>query len=128
MSGSLFVCLGIRHAHSRHLWRLRETLQGARSRRRQKDAVSGVQDGYLYPGYRCECRANSAPGSLWPCSAVIGIVCLVGICVLGLGGIVAFVYGWIKARDWEIVPVMAIWSGAIALNIVIAVAQALMTG
>ena len=55
---------------------------------------------------------------------VIGIVCLVGICVLGLGGIVAFIYGWIKAREWEIVPVMARWSGAIAVNIVIAVIQA----
>ena len=59
---------------------------------------------------------------------VIAIVCLVGMCVLGLGGIVAFVYGWIKARDWEIVPVMAIWSGAIALNIVLAVANVLMKG
>jgi hypothetical protein len=59
---------------------------------------------------------------------VIGIICLVGVCVLGLGGIVAFVYGWIKARDWEIVPVMAIWSGAIALNIAIAVARALLEG
>jgi hypothetical protein len=59
---------------------------------------------------------------------VIAIVCLVGMCVLGLGGIVAFVYGWIKARDWEIVPVMAIWSGAIGLNIVLAVANALLQG
>jgi hypothetical protein len=59
---------------------------------------------------------------------VIGIVCLVGICVLGLGGIVAFVYGWIKARDWEIVPVMAVWSGCIVLNLLLAVAQALMGG
>jgi hypothetical protein len=59
---------------------------------------------------------------------VIAIVCLVGMCVLGLGGIVAFVYGWIKARDWEIVPVMAIWSGAIALNIVLAVANVLLKG
>ncbi len=59
---------------------------------------------------------------------VIGIVCLVGICVLGLGGLVAFVYGWIQAREWEIVPVMAIWSGCIALNVVIAVAQVLLQG
>jgi chaperonin GroES len=42
--------------------------------------------------------------------SVIAIVCLVGICLFGLGGIVAFVYGWIKAREWEIVPVMAVWS------------------
>ena len=54
---------------------------------------------------------------------VIGIVCLVGACVLGLGALVAFVYGWIKARDWEIVPVMATWSVCIAANIVIAIIQ-----
>lgn len=55
---------------------------------------------------------------------VIGIVCLVGICVLGLGGLVAFVYGWIKAWEWEIVPVMAIWSGCIVVNILLAIIQA----
>jgi len=60
--------------------------------------------------------------------SVIGIICLVGMCVLGLGGLVAFVYGWIKARDWEIVPVMAIWSVVIVLNITISVAQALLEG
>ena len=57
---------------------------------------------------------------------VMAIVCLVGICVLGIGGLVAFVYGWIKAREWEILPVMAVWSGAIGLNIVLAIANAMM--
>jgi hypothetical protein len=59
---------------------------------------------------------------------VIGIVCLVGICVLGLGGIVAFIYGWIKAREWDMVPVMAIWSGCIAVNILLAVIQVMTRG
>jgi hypothetical protein len=31
--------------------------------------------------------------------SVIAIVCLVGLCLFGLGGLVAFVYGWFKARD-----------------------------
>jgi hypothetical protein len=60
--------------------------------------------------------------------SVMGIVCLVGICLLGIGGIVAFVYGWIKAREWEIVPVMGIWSGCVALQIVLAVLQVLTRG
>jgi hypothetical protein len=60
--------------------------------------------------------------------SVMGIVCLIGICAFGLGGLVAFVYGWIKAREWEIVPVMAMWSGAIAANICIAVVQAMSGG
>jgi len=59
---------------------------------------------------------------------VIGIVCLIGACVLGLGGLVAFVYGWIKAREWEIVPVMATWSACIAANVVIAIIQVLSSG
>ncbi|MDX1943906.1 MAG: hypothetical protein SFU86_00755 [Pirellulaceae bacterium] len=59
---------------------------------------------------------------------VLGIICLVGACVLGIGGLVAFVYGWIKAREWEIVPVMGVWTGCIAANIVIAVIQAMQAG
>ena len=54
---------------------------------------------------------------------VIGVVCLVGACLLGLGGIVAFIYGWMKAWEWEMVPIMAIWSGCIAVNIVLAIVQ-----
>jgi hypothetical protein len=54
---------------------------------------------------------------------VVGIVCLVGACVFGLGGLAAFIYGWMKAKEWEIVPVMAIWSGCIAINIVLAIIQ-----
>ncbi len=60
--------------------------------------------------------------------SVIGIVCLVGACVFGLGGIVAFIYGWVKAWEWEIVPVMGIWSGCIAVQIILAVLQVLMSG
>jgi hypothetical protein len=60
--------------------------------------------------------------------SVIGIVCVVGICLLGIGAIVAFVYGWIKAWDWEIVPVMGVWSGCIVLQIILAILQVMMAG
>ena len=73
---------------------------------------------YLYVIYQMFDKSES----------VIAIVCLVGICLFGLGGLVAFVYGWIKAREWEIVPVMATWTGCIALNLVLAVAQAMLQG
>jgi hypothetical protein len=59
---------------------------------------------------------------------IIGVVCLVGVCVLGLGALVAFVYGWMKAWEWEIVPVMAIWSGCIVVQLLLAVIQVLMQG
>jgi hypothetical protein len=73
---------------------------------------------YLYVIYQMFDKAES----------VIAIVCLVGICLFGMGGIVAFVYGWIKAWEWEIVPVMAVWSGAIVVNILLSVAQVIMAG
>lgn len=57
--------------------------------------------------------------------SVIGIVCLVGLCVLGLGVIVAFIYGWIKAREWEIVPVMGMWSACVVAQLVLIVVQVL---
>ena len=60
--------------------------------------------------------------------SVIGIVCLIGACVLGLGVIVAFIYGWIKAWEWEIVPVMGFWSGCMAVQIILAILRALMSG
>jgi len=59
---------------------------------------------------------------------VIAVVCLIGICVLGLGGIVAFIYGWMKSREWEIVPVMAIWSGCVVANLLVIAIQVLTAG
>jgi hypothetical protein len=73
---------------------------------------------YLYVIYQMFDKAES----------VMGIVCLVGVCLFGLGGLVAFVYGWIKAREWEIVPVMAIWSGCIAANLLLAGLNILLGG
>ena len=60
--------------------------------------------------------------------SIIAIVCLVGLCLFGLGGIIAFVYGWIKAQEWEIVPVMAIWSGCVAAQILVIGIQLLVGG
>ena len=56
---------------------------------------------------------------------VIGVVCLIGLCLLGLGGLVAFVYGWMKAWEWEIVPVMTLWSGVGVVHIIVIVIQVL---
>lgn len=57
---------------------------------------------------------------------IVGVVCLVGFLVCGLGVLVAFVYGWIKAWEWEMVPVMATWSACIGINIVLSILQAVM--
>jgi hypothetical protein len=59
---------------------------------------------------------------------VMGVICLVGLCLLGLGALVAFIYGWVKAWEWEIVPVMAVWSGCIAVQLIVVVIQILTQG
>jgi hypothetical protein len=45
-----------------------------------------------------------------------GIVSLVGL-LCGIGMIFAFVYGWMKAKDWRITNIMIVWSIASVLYI-----------
>ena len=46
---------------------------------------------------------------------VLGIVCIV---CCGIGGLIAFVYGWIKSGEWGIQKVMLIWTVCIILQII----------
>jgi hypothetical protein len=39
----------------------------------------------------------------------MGIVCIVLLCC-GVGGLVAFIYGWVKHREWGLTNVMIIWT------------------
>jgi hypothetical protein len=41
----------------------------------------------------------------------MGIICIVLAFCCGIGGLVAFVYGWINATKWDIKNVMMIWTG-----------------
>jgi hypothetical protein len=59
--------------------------------------------------------------------STIAIVCLVGL-LCGIGGLVAFGYGWWKVREWEIMPVMGVWTGALVLSVGLAVLQVTMAG
>jgi hypothetical protein len=45
-----------------------------------------------------------------------GIACVVLTLCCGLGGLIAFVYGWIKARDWNLTNVMTIWTVAFVID------------
>ncbi len=38
---------------------------------------------------------------------VLGIVCI--LCC-GIGGIIAFVYGWMKSGEWDIRNIMIVWT------------------
>jgi uncharacterized membrane-anchored protein YitT (DUF2179 family) len=45
--------------------------------------------------------------------------CLVGLLLCGLGALVAFIYGWVKARPWNITNIMYAWTACIVLGIVL---------
>jgi hypothetical protein len=48
----------------------------------------------------------------------LAMFCLVTL-LLGVGGAIAFVYGIIKSRDWEIAPTMMLWGTCVAVNLVL---------
>jgi hypothetical protein len=50
----------------------------------------------------------------------MGIVCLVLI-LCCVGGLVAFVYGWINANKWKITNIMWIWTGLIIGGVLLSV-------
>ena len=55
-----------------------------------------------------------------------GIACLVLICCGG--PLIAFIFGWIRAGDWECGLLMIAWSAAIVFGIVLRVMMAVMFG
>ena len=44
---------------------------------------------------------------LWTENMVFGILCLVGTCISGIGGLVLFIWGWFQQ---ELRPIMVFWS------------------
>lgn len=46
----------------------------------------------------------------------------------GIGALVAFIYGWIKAGEWGITNVMLIWTGCFVGGILLALMQVAMFG
>jgi len=49
----------------------------------------------------------------------MGIVCLVlTFCCLGIGTLVAFIYGWIKHREWKLTNIMYVWTACWVFKIV----------
>jgi hypothetical protein len=47
----------------------------------------------------------------------LAIACIVLSLCCGLGGLVAFVYGWAKARRWDMANLMTVWTVAFAVNV-----------
>ncbi len=54
--------------------------------------------------------------------STMGIVCIVLTFCTGLGPIIAFIYGWTKAAEWDMKNIMKYWTIAFVLQIVLVVA------
>jgi hypothetical protein len=48
----------------------------------------------------------------------MGIVCIV-TCFCGIGGLITFVYGWMKSSEWDIKNIMLAWTGCIVLSVLL---------
>jgi hypothetical protein len=51
----------------------------------------------------------------------LGIICIVLVLCFGIGGLIAFIFGWINANKWNIKNIMMIWTGAIIASIVLSI-------
>jgi hypothetical protein len=49
----------------------------------------------------------------------MGIICIVLALCCGIGGLVAFIYGWINATKWDIKNVMLIWTALFIATLVL---------
>ena len=46
-----------------------------------------------------------------------GLASTLGLLVCGLGGLFAFIYGWMKAGEWRIKNIMIAWTVLLVVNI-----------
>ena len=51
-------------------------------------------------------------------SKTLGIICIVLTFVTGVGPIIAFIFGWTKAKEWDLKKVMTYWTVAFLLQFV----------
>ncbi len=49
---------------------------------------------------------------------VLGIVCIVLCFVIGIGALIAFIYGWVKSREWGLYNVMLVWTVCVVVLLV----------
>jgi archaellum biogenesis protein FlaJ (TadC family) len=47
------------------------------------------------------------------------IVCIVLVFVIGIGALVAFIYGWMQAKNWRLTNLMYVYSGALLVLLVL---------
>ena len=56
----------------------------------------------------------------------LGIACIILAFCTGIGPLIAFVYGWIKAKEWDLKKVMLAWTVAIVLQVCLLIGAVVM--
>ncbi len=51
----------------------------------------------------------------------LGIACIVLAFCAGIGVLIAFIYGWFKAREWDLQKVMMVWSGILVAHVLLVI-------
>src|SRR5438093_595670 len=46
----------------------------------------------------------------------LGIACIVLVFCCAIGGLIAFIYGWVKHREWRLTNVMIIWTVCVVVH------------
>lgn len=41
----------------------------------------------------------------------------------GIGPLIAFIYGWIKSKEWDIMNLMLAWTGCIVVGVILNIMQ-----
>jgi hypothetical protein len=48
----------------------------------------------------------------------LGIACLVLTLCCGIGGLIVFIYGWVRAKEWGLQNIMIVWTACVVLGFV----------
>lgn len=57
----------------------------------------------------------------------MGLACIALSFCAGLGGLFAFIYGWLKSSQWGLRPLMLVWTGCFLVDLLLFVGIGLMT-
>jgi hypothetical protein len=52
----------------------------------------------------------------------LGITCIVLFFCFGIGALIAFVFGWMRAVDWGLTKLMWLWTGCVVAGLLLVVA------
>jgi hypothetical protein len=49
----------------------------------------------------------------------LAVACIIGLFICGIGGLVTFIVGWMRANEWGIRNIMLAWTGCIVAGFIL---------